>query len=218
MTGSNSILELARSTYCLKYKDNRLSLDHGSKKFDTIILFLLPLNLKMAWLLWVHTFLRLSLAENIFLSYVIIMIGLLSSHLTVQSFGYSLITIIPSSKNSTKYDKRDFILLKNISWYSIISLHSYLSKNTPYCTFFHLYCKWLSDISAVFEWIPVCQSISLLSRTVLPAKIDCSSTSGIFSSSFASSGWFAYRYLFTNWAKEYEAISNILLTMLIGKH
>lgn len=121
-------------------------------------------------------------------------------------------------KNSTKYDRSDFILLKNVFWYSIMSLRLCPSKNTPFCIIFYLYPKQLSHFRAVLERIPACRSISLFSHTVLHAKIDCSSPSSVSNSSYTSSGQFAYKYPFTNWAKEYEVIPNILLIILIGKH
>ena len=212
------MFKLGRSFCCSGDKNKRLSLDHKSRKSDTIILFLFPLGRKMAWLLRVYTFLRPSLAENVLSSCVIIMIGLQSGLDITQSFGYSFDPIVPSSKNSIKYGRSDFVLSKNVSRYFITSSHLCLSKNTSFCTSFHLYPKRLSYFWAVLEQIPAYQSISLFSRTMLPAKIDCSSSSGVSSSSCASSGRLAFKYPFTNWAKEYEVISNILLTMLISKH
>ena len=218
MTVSVDIPELARSFCCWGDKDNKLSLDHGSRKSDTIIPFTFLLGRKMPWPLRVHTFLRLSLAENVLSSYVIIMICLWSGLLTAQSSGYSFGTIVPSSKKPTKYGRSDFISLRNVSRYSITSSRSCPSKNTLFCTSFHLYPKRWSHFWAVFERILARRSISPFSHTLLPAKIDCSSPSGVSSSSCASSGRFACKYPFTNWAKEYEVIPNILLTRLIGKH
>lgn len=176
-----------------------MSLDYESRKSDTIILFPFPLSRKISWLLRVHTFLLYSLlAENILSSYMIIIIGLQSGLFTAQLSGNFFGTIVSSSKNSIKYSRSDFILLKNVSRYLITSLHSCPSKNTPFCTFFHLYSKRSSRFQAVFKQIAACWSISLFYLTMLPAKIDCSSPSGISSSFCASSGRFAYKYLITN--------------------
>ena len=198
MTASSGIPELARFSYCWEGKDNKLSLDHRSKKSDTIIFFPFLLGLKMPWPLRVYTFLYSLLAKNVFSSCVIIMIDLWSGLPTTQSFGYFFSTIVPSSKNFTKYGRSDFISSRNISQYSITSSRSYPSKNTPFCTSFDLYPKQLSHFRAIFEQIPACQSISLFSCTALSVKIDCSSLSGVSSSFCASSGQFTYKYPFTN--------------------
>ncbi len=114
------------------------------------------------------------------------MIGFQSGSPTAQSSGYSFDTIVPPSKNSTKYDRSDFISLRIVSQYSITSSRSCISKNIPFCTFFYLYLQLLSYFRAVLERIPARQSISPFSRTVLPAKIDYSSLSSVSNSSCAS--------------------------------
>ncbi len=153
-----------------------------------------------------------------FSSFVILMISLRPGLSTSQSSGYSFDTIVPSSKNPTKYCRSDFISLRKVSRYFITSSSSCPLKNTSFCTFFHLYFKRLSHFRAVFEQMLACRSISPFPPTVLSAKIDCSSFSGVSRSSCASSGRLACKYRFTNWAKEYEVIPNILLTRLVGKH
>ena len=218
MTSSVGIHELAKSFCCWGDKDNKLIFDHGSRKSDTIISFIFPLGRKMPWPLRVHAFLRPLLAKNVLSTCVIIMIGLWSGPATLQSSGYSFGTIVPSSKNSTKYGKSDFISLRNVSRYSITSSRSCPSKTTPFCTYFHLHLKRLSHFWAVLERIPACRSISPFFCTLLPAKIDYSRFTGVSSSFCTSSSQFDCKYPFTNLAKEYEVIPNILLTRLIGKH
>lgn len=144
-------LKLAKFSYYWVDKKKRLSLDYNNKKSDTIILFLFLLCLKIPWLLRVCTFFYLLLAENIFSLYIIMITSLFSGPPIMQSLWYSFDIIVSSFENLTKYDRGDFILFRNVSWYSITFSHSCPSKNTLFYTFFHLYPKQLSHFRAVLE-------------------------------------------------------------------
>lgn len=130
--------------------------------------------------------------------YIIIIIDYQSGPTIMQLLRYFLETIELSSENLTNYKKSDFILSRNIFLYSSISLHSCLSKNIPFYTFFHLYSKWLSHFQAVFQRIWDHWLIFLLSRTMLLAKNACFILFDISNSFYVCLCQLTYKYLFTN--------------------
>lgn len=99
-----------------------------------------------------------------------------------------------------------------------LCLYIYTYKKTLFYIRFSIYIPAVKLFLRSFWAILAYQSIFPFFCIVFSAKIDYFSPSGISNSFNTSSNQFAYKYRFTNWAKKYKVIFNILLTLLIGKY